>query len=69
MDKLRKNEIFSGKDSDMIDKKRQANHNIYCESQDAIDNSTIKEENEGREEVKAKESKMKRFVANYNMFF
>ena len=65
MDKIRKSTFFSGKDSDKNYEKLQTHHNIYCESQNVIDSSTINVE----KEVKTKENRKKRFIANYNVFF
>ena len=58
--------FFSGGYAEKREEMHQAPHEIYCESQNVMDN-VPKEEQE--EEVDVKDIKKKRFVANYNMFF
>ena len=58
--------FFSGGNAEKREEMHQAPHEIYCESQNVMNNAP-KEEQE--EEVDGKDNKKKRFIANYNMFF
>ena len=65
MDDL-KRKFFSGSYAEKRIEIHRAPHDVYCEGQNVSDD--VPKEEQGKE-VGVKESKMKRFIAHYNMFF
>lgn len=66
MDRMRRKIFFSGNNTEKNNETQRLQEEIVYEGQ-IVNERIVKEEQE--EEVKVKENRKSRFIANYNMFF